>query len=226
MQLFKQLPLSYKGQLHAVKLIQFSIDPVELQGRIPDGIKPLLIDGRAMISIVNVQLKKMHPTCVPASTGFSYQHVAFRLLIDDGHLHADGQPRGIFFLQSFTNRPFLIWSGNLMTNYQLSAAQIRDVEYLFDLEAEKRHIHYALEDQMPTQTSPRLKQIIGRIDRAYASNRGELKCTQVLRKEWPIEWTTCYHFETTFFKTAQFEGAFRIRKPIAYQWLAPQTIKI
>jgi uncharacterized protein YqjF (DUF2071 family) len=61
MDLLKRIPIQYKGELHDVRLINFSVPIAEVNTKVPSGIKVRDFDGRAMISLVDVKLKKMHP---------------------------------------------------------------------------------------------------------------------------------------------------------------------
>lgn len=221
----KRIPMDYYGELHDVKLIQFSVDLKELEPMIPKELPVRNFDGRGMISMVNVKLKKMHPSFLHSSLGFSYQHVAFRLLLEDAPYNEDQHNKGIFFLKSFTTRPIVVKSGNLMTDYQLHTAEINDKNNLFELKFGDQYLHYAIEEGKPAQRQDWLKPEIKAIDRAYSVLDDTVRVTQVERKGWPIEWVDCYHFETNFFKTARLEGAFQVDEVVHYHWLAARAAK-
>lgn len=221
MKLLKQIPITYQGELHDVKLINFSVDLAEVLPLVPAGIKVRDFNGKAIISMVNVKLKQMRPTGLPKGFSFDYQHVAFRLLVDDSDLN-EGKYKGIFFLKSFSNKPMVVWSGNLMTNYQLSHAQIQD-DTEFVLQQQDRFVNYRLTEEK-AEESPELKAMIGALDRAYAIEGERLMKTQIQREEWPIEWVNCVGFETNFFQSAQFLGALRVKQVIDYQWLPAKAV--
>ena len=221
MNFLKQIPITYVGQLHDVKLINFSVDMEEVLPHVPAGIKVRDFDGKAIISMVNVKLKQMRPVGLPKNLSFEYQHVAFRLLVDDSELN-NGDCKGIFFLKSFTNKPMVAWGGNLMTNYQLSPAKIQD-DAEFVLQQEDRFISYRLTNE-EVEVMPDLKPIIGAIDRAYAMEGERLMKTQIQREEWPIEWVDCQGFDTNFFQSAKLLGAFQVKNIIDYQWLPAKMV--
>ena len=89
MSFLKKLPISFTGELHHIQLVNFSVEREEIETQIPEEIKVRLINGRAMISMVNVELKRMHPVFLSAAIKFNYRHVAFRLLVDDLKLNIE-----------------------------------------------------------------------------------------------------------------------------------------
>lgn len=223
MDMLKSLPLSFKGDLHQVRLINFSVDLAEVQPVLPEGLTPRLINNRVLISMVNVKLRHMHLSGTPKHLGFNYQHIGFRLLVDDSLWGGRGD-QGIFFLRSFSDNPVAVEAGNLLTHYRLEHAQIKDLDYVLELRQKDRFLHYAFSDTKPENVNEELKSTIAAIDRAYAMNGSTPQLTRVVRDSWPIEWIDCYHFETNFFETARLEGAFQIHEVIPYHWLAPQTL--
>jgi hypothetical protein len=84
-------------------------------------------------------------------------------------------------------------------------------------------LHYVLDEQV-APSRPDLKAIVGALDRAYAADGGKLRVVQIQREKWPIEEVNCGYFRTNFFKTARFEGAFRVNETIYYEWTPPQVI--
>jgi hypothetical protein len=72
----KRIPMDYYGELHDVKLIQFSVELAELEPMLPKELKARNFDGRGLISMVNVKLKKMHPGFLHSSLGCSYRCVS------------------------------------------------------------------------------------------------------------------------------------------------------
>ncbi|GAB5523688.1 MAG: hypothetical protein Roseis2KO_15600 [Roseivirga sp.] len=221
MKLLKQIPITYKGELHEVKLINFSVNMEEVLPWVPAGIKVRDFNGKAIISMVNVKLRNMRPTGLPRALSFDYQHVAFRLLVDDSGLN-EGDHKGIFFLKSFSDKPMVVWSGNLMTNYGLSNAQINEAQG-FILDQGENFIRYKLTNRVATEDKE-LKSVIGAIDRAYAMEEGRLMKTLIQRETWPIEQVDCVDFETNFFRSAKLLGAFEVKETIHYQWLAPEPV--
>ena len=54
MNLLKRLPIQYKGELHDVRLINFSVAMEEIMGKVPANIKVRDFNGRAMISVITM----------------------------------------------------------------------------------------------------------------------------------------------------------------------------
>jgi len=111
MQLLKKLPIRYTGELHAVKLINFSVEKSEVESLVPWNLVVRDFGGRAMISMVDVDLRHMHPTFLPEKMHFNYRHVGFRLLLEDSQRNSDERNKGIFFLKSFTDQPLVVKGG-------------------------------------------------------------------------------------------------------------------
>jgi hypothetical protein len=207
----------FKGELHNVKLINFSVDFEEVKDMIPKELEVFQENGKAIISMVDVRLKKMTPVWIPFIK-FGYRHVAFRLLLNDKSLSGETEPKGIFFLKSFSEHLPLNWAGNLIGNYNLTFAKIKEYFDAVSLKSKNKFIEYALDPYGLIESNTNLFNKIKRIDRAYATQKANVYVTQIVRKEWPIEPIKCYHFATNFFKTAKFLGAFQVKKPILYRW--------
>lgn len=230
MNLLKKLPISYTGQLNQVRLINFSVDKEEAEAWLPWKIVPRTFNGRAIISMVDVQLEHMRPSFAPDIFEFNYRHIGFRLLVEDAHwrLHQRGEldathNKGIYFIRSFTDKALIAQGGKLMTDYNLEMANIVASDRAVTLRQGEQFLHYALDEQQPTQKED-LKQTIGAIDRAYSVLGGQIRMVQIQREKWPIEWVNCSYFETNFFKTARLEGAFQVKVPIDYVWTPPQFL--
>ena len=224
MDFLKRLPITYKGELHQVRLINFSVAKEEVQPLLPEGIKIRDFHGRALISMVNVQLRNMRPSFIPAALHFNYQHVGFRLLVDDSRYNKTGDTKGIYFLRSFTDKALMVQGGSWLTNYKLEKADLSNKGGSFKLEQGQHYLSYTLHKNQSAAGNQELMQLVGALDRAYCFIGGELVRVQIMRERWPIEWVQCNGFETNFFETAQFEGAFQVREVINYEWLPPKPV--
>lgn len=221
MSLLKRLPIHYKGELHDVRLINFSVEMDEVLNMVPANIKVRDFGGRAMISMVDVKLKNMRPVAFPF-VRFNYRHVAFRLLVDDSK-HNGGSHKGIFFFRSFTNKPLIVFGGKLMTDYNLEVANIDEKGNEVIISQGEKEVKYCL-DGLSSEENSDLKNTIGALDHAYSVLGDTVRVTQIQREKWPIEFVNCNKFENTFFNTAKFEGAFRVRETIYYDWLPPKAL--
>lgn len=224
MNILKKIPLSFEGELHDVRLIQFSIDKKELRPLVPPTLPLYDFNGRALVSMVNVKLPAMKPQFAKSMLKFGYQHIGFRVVVDDSDRFVDGKNKGLYFLRSFTDKPLMVMGANMLTSFNMSKAKIHDEDFMFELRQGNHYLHYAIEKDRPETENEQLFKVIKRVNRAYSQVGGMWRETLVHRKEWPIEWVNCYHFETNFFETARLEGAFIIRKPVRYTWLAPQKV--
>lgn len=219
--------LQFKGELHDIFLVNFSVDAREVVDRLPYPIRPVLQQGRALISMVDVRLLNMQSEKPRLPFKFHYQHIAFRLLVEDGPWNADGLQHGVFFLDSFTDRPFIAWAGNIFSEFHYKVGRINNFPNGLHLQFEDKLLDYQLvgpelkaDDRLQT-----LQKRIGAIDRAWALVDNQLQRTQIVREHWPLQAMQCSRFTTNFFETAKFEGAFRVTESIHYQWLRPEVVK-
>ena len=220
--LLKSLPIGYTARLKDIRLINFTIEPDELNGyfsRLP----LVLINGKPVISLLNVTVSKLRPSFLLNTFGFTYQHIAFRLLIKDGVLHGDNVNRGIFYWRSFTNKSFIVQAGRFLTNFNFESAHIESSHQKFLLKKKQKFISY-ISDDNPIEYNNNLKDIFVNIDRAYSLIDRKMKVTQVKRTDLPLQPLNCRTFETNFFKTAEFVCAFQVKNVLEYEWLPPQNI--
>jgi uncharacterized protein YqjF (DUF2071 family) len=221
MNLLKRMPVRYKGELHDVRLINFSVAMEEVLEKIPATIKVRDFNGRAMISMVDVKLRNMHPAAFPFMR-FNYRHVAFRLLVDDSQYNK-GENKGIFFYRSFTDKPLIVAGGKLLTDYNLETARIVENCNEVAISQGDKYVKYCIND-LAVSSKDELKTTIGALDRAYSILGDTIRVTQIQREKWPIQLVDCTGFENTFLKTAKLEGAFRVFETIYYDWLPPKAI--
>ena len=221
MNLLKRIPVHYKGELHDVRLINFTVDMGEVKHKVPAGIKVRDFNGRAMISMVDVKLRNMRPVALPFLR-FNYRHVAFRLLIEDKQYN-NGANKGIFFFRSFTENPFIVAGGQLLTDYNLERARIEETNNRVVVSQDAHYLRYAV-NGLRVVANDELTNTIGALDRAYSVLANAVRVTQIQREKWPIQPVNCVDFEDTFFKTAKLEGAFRVPETIYYDWLPPKAL--
>lgn len=220
----KNIPIKYLGELHDIVLVNFSVDPEEIRPYLPAPLKLKTFRGRALFSMVNVKLKRMRMEKLPG-VKFAYQHIGFRLLLDDRAYHNHEEAKGIFFYKSFTDRPLMVLGGSLLTDYQLDGAELWNHKSDLDLRYKDKFLSYELDlsDTQPT-VDPELRSVVGAIDRAYTIRNKQAYKTQIVREKWPLEPVTCTKFHTNFFKSAKLEGVFRVPEVIYYQWMPPKAL--
>ena len=225
MSFLKNIPITYQGELHDIVLVNFSVARDEVSHLLPEELKVREINGRAMISMVNVKLRNMRPALAGKMIRFNYQHVGFRLLVQ-GKGQSGDDDRNIFFLKSFTNKPLMAWGGSVLTDYRLAVAELFNYKLNLDFRHKQQILSYTLDLERPVDSPDRaLRETIGKIDRALAVHEKGVRCTQIMREKWPLEEVYCTDFKTNFFKTAQLEGVFRVPEVIHYTWLPPQPVR-
>lgn len=223
MTLLKRIPIRYRGELHDVRLINFTVDKAEVEDQVPPNIRVRDFGGRAMISMVDVKLENMRPLALPFFR-FRYRHIAFRLLVDDSKYN-NGESKGIYFLRAFTDKRFIVFGGSLMTDYKLQFANISETDNEVTVEQGSNRIRYCLGDLLPEGDSE-LRLTVGALDRAYSTLGATVRLTQIQREKWPIQLVECAGFENSFFKNPKLVGAFRVLETIYYDWLPPKAITV
>jgi uncharacterized protein YqjF (DUF2071 family) len=223
-----RLPLAFQGELHDIYLVNFTVDPQDLLNRfgpLPKPFKPRLRNGRALISMVDVHLRNMRVQSKWLPFRFHYQHVAFRLLLEDGSWTDDHDRNGIFFLKSFTNRPLIATGGNWLTNFNFQTARIDNYPGGMRLHDGSHFIAYNVDGPLPpNDPTAASTATVGRIDRAYAIEKDQIWETRILRERWPLQSMHCNHFSTDFFQDARLESVHKVAVPIAYTWLPPRLV--
>lgn len=223
-----RLPLAFRGELHDIHLVNFSVDPLDLLARfgpLPKPLRPRLVNGRALISMVDVHLRNMRATSRWIPFRFHYQHVAFRLLVEDSSFTDNPARNGIYFLKSFTNRPIIATGGNLLTHFNFQTALFENVAAGLRVDADDKFVTYAIDGPLDKAHQPtEITDTIARIDRAYAVESAEVWETRILREAWPLQAMHCNHFATNFFSSARLEAVYKVPMPIDYTWLAPRKV--
>jgi hypothetical protein len=223
MKLLKKIPIRFKGELHDVRLINFSVPIGELKTHIPKQIKIREFDGRAVISMVDVKLVNMRPSLL-SFFKFNYRHVAFRVLVEDSHLNDDGVNKGIYFFRAFTDKSLMIAGGRALTDYNLEKASIIEGDSETTISTANNYVKYAIGNKAAAGEEELIK-MIGSLDRAYSMLDDKMRVTIIQREKWPIQAVECTKFENTFFTSAKLLGAFRIFETIYYDWLPPTVVK-
>ncbi|MEM7040404.1 MAG: DUF2071 domain-containing protein, partial [Bacteroidota bacterium] len=188
MPLFKPNALTFTGELHDVHLVNFSVDLDEVRHLVPQPLRIRTFDGRALISMVDVHLRNMRAKSRLLPFRFHYQHVGFRLLIEDANYHNESVHKGIYFLRSFTNRSTIATGGKLLTRYNLEHAQLLNHASGLEIRQGDNFLVYSLDaiDETPSPAMQRLHQTVGAIDRAWAVDGRDLKMTRIMREKWPL----------------------------------------
>lgn len=222
MSLAPYLPLSFRGTLHDIRLLNFSIDTCEAQLLLPPPLRAGNFQGRALVSMVSVRLRSMRLRSLPTWSGFGYRHVAFRLLVDDSQ-YTDGSTKGIYFVRSFVHNPLLALGGNILTDFRFSTAHIEQTPEHLIVASRSGSITASFSGQ-PAKANPDLQTAVGAVDRAYTVHKRRVYKVQIQRSSWPLVPLECTYFQTSFFHSTRFEGAFIVPETIPYMWLPPQEI--
>lgn len=222
MQLLKNLSIGYTAHLKDIRLINFTIDAHELQFHLPQ-LPVVKLDGRPVISLLDVKLYHLRPSFLLNPFHFTYRHIAFRVLVNDNHLHHDKVNRGFYYMNSFSDKLTVARFGKLFTSFNFSHASINEINNHFSLFYKDRFIHYSLEPDEPNHVNMQLREALMQIDRAYSIHDHKMKVTKVKRRDLPLQPARCSFFETNFFKHTELLGSFCVNEMLSYEWLPSQN---
>lgn len=227
----RTLPLRFQGELHDIELVQFSLDPDEARRHLPEPLAPRIQDGRALVSLVNVRLVGMRPRWVPRRLTFGFRHVALRMMIDDRPFTGMGEERGLFFVRSFTEHPFIAFGADWLSHYRLTRADVHATGGGWEICQEDKVVRYRLSEPGGRPEGPlftdwaRAEVPVASLDRAYAvDRRGDVWRTVIRRPDWPLVPMGVQDFRVDFFDSARLECGFRVAVPVPYVWEAPERI--
>ncbi len=223
MRALKKLPITYTGTLHDVRLICFSVPKEEVLPKLPNGIIPIIENGRIMFSLVSVNLTGMQANVMPIP--FNYHHVALRMCVADAEHNDSGEDQGVYFYQSYTDNYLMVTGGRILTNYNLEQSQIRISDPEYSVKSDQDFLRFAIDISSPKIGSTELYDRVRSLDRAYFVSGKHLYRTRITRSDWPVKWADCYAFETNIFQDVLVEGAFYIDRPIDYKWNKPECIE-
>ena len=216
---------TFEGELHDVRLVNFLVDMDAVLPHVPHPLQVRDVNGQALVSMVDVHLKRMRAPSLGGWPTFSYRHIAFRLLVDDNMYTDGGEAKGIFFFKSFTSSPMIARSGSMLTDYLLTRANIAHPPSGDGLVLDQgnKKISYQLDRSKP-QIDREWQSIIGAIDRAYAVRDGQVFMTKIQREKWPLVPVNCPVFATNFFPSAHLVAAYRVPEIIHYRWNRPTPV--
>lgn len=224
--ILKRLPLSFSGELHNTVLLNFSVDHADVLAGIPSQLVPIRYHGRALVSMVSVELRHMRPDGAPRFCRFAYRHVGLRVLVQPREHYKDRSP-GVFFLRSFSSAPLLIHSGNIFTDFRFSRADIVQRRGEFRLHSAMGELSFRMgfADTVENPDTGLLK-LIGSLDRAYSVRNGRVFVLRIERRHWPLQPVYADMPTNSLFSSARFECACRVPGVIHYRWLAPQELPL
>ncbi len=114
-----KLPVVMYQRWHELLFLHWSVDPGEIQGRLPDGLKVDCFDGRAWVGVVPFHMRGVRPRFLPALPGLSnFPELNLRTYVCD----QQGRP-GVWFFSLDTNQRMANWiaRNGFHLNYQLAS---------------------------------------------------------------------------------------------------------
>lgn len=111
-------PLPMRTVFRNCFLVNFAMTPETLARVLPPPLEPDVAHGRAFLSVVIADMDRMRPAMLPAWCGISYRQVVYRAVV------RCGAERGVHFLRSDADNPFMVFMGNLLSFFEFHDARI------------------------------------------------------------------------------------------------------
>jgi uncharacterized protein YqjF (DUF2071 family) len=216
----KGITLPLVGDLNDIYLIHLSIDPRELTDLVPRCMPLRLVDGRAVMSLVNVRADRFRLSIAPGFAGITYRAVMLRVVVEDGHWNTDGQPRGIFITNVYLNKSLVNRGFRTFTDQHTTLATIESNGSMLAMRSGDKFLDYELDESHPvTACDPRQQEIAEVLDRAYTmSPSGTVRRISIARDKWPLKQVHVVSWRTNLFETARVECVFKVTETIPYRW--------
>ena len=209
------------GELHDIYLLHLALDPEEVRQYMPSAMPLRIIDGKAIMSLVNVQARHFRLRGMPRSWGVKYNAVMMRVAVDDAHLTQDGLCRGIHIPHIFLNRRYMSTAFGLTTDQSTSAASIETNGTSLQVSAGDRSLSYVADIGVEGDAPPDQVEIAENLDRAYTvSDSGQVRRITIARDKWPLQPIACREFKTNIFESADVLCLFKVTVVIPYEWSA------
>jgi len=115
--------ITMQGTIDRCWLVAFRANPDKVRQVLPEPLEPVIHGGFAYLGIVVSHLKSMRPSPLPAWTGMSYWHAAYRIyarLTPPGRLPIEG----LWFIRSDADSALMTSAGNLLTDFRFHQSHI------------------------------------------------------------------------------------------------------
>lgn len=120
-------PFAVRGCLHRCWLLTWRTPAGAARPLLPEPLELITHGGFAFWNVVICRIERMRPAGVPPLFGFSYWHVAYRLLAR-AQLRSGEDVAGLHFVRSDADHRLVSALGNLVTDFRLHPARIRMTE--------------------------------------------------------------------------------------------------
>jgi len=216
----KGITLPLVGDLNDIYLVHLTIDPRELSDVVPKCMPLRLVDGRAVMSLVNVRADHFRPSIAPAFAGITYRAIMLRVVIEDGPWNDDGQPRGIFITNVYLNKSLVNRGFKTFTDQRTTLATIDSDGTRLAMRSGDKFLDYELDESRPDAAcDPRQQEIAEVLDRAYTvGESGTVRRISIARDKWPLKPVHLVAWKTNLFETARVECVFKVTETIPYKW--------
>lgn len=149
MNYLKKHPFGVQAFFESSLVLTFAAPKAALQGFLPPCLElDTFQEEWAFIAIALVQTKGLRPKGFPAFLGTDFFLIGYRIFVK--YQDSKGKRlRGLYILQSQTNKKKMEWLGNLFTHYKYSTIDIQQSQQgtLQTIHSQKAPFHIAYEEQ-------------------------------------------------------------------------------
>jgi uncharacterized protein YqjF (DUF2071 family) len=116
---FPKHPLAVRTVFRRCFLVNFAVDPSELNSVLPGHVIADVYGDEAFVSVVVGEMEKMRPVGVPRPFGITYNQIVYRAVV------RCGDERCVHFLRSDADSATMTMLGNLMSFFRFHHSVIR-----------------------------------------------------------------------------------------------------
>lgn len=132
---FRRHPFPVVAHFKRSLVLTYALPADTLLKYVPAGLSLDTFGGFGFLAVALVQAEKMRPTFLPNCLGKTFFLAGFRVFVK--YKTQSGRTlRGLKILRSYTDRPLLAFSGNLLThyNYRVAAVKLEQDGERFEIE--------------------------------------------------------------------------------------------
>ncbi|MGV3773136.1 MAG: DUF2071 domain-containing protein [Verrucomicrobiales bacterium] len=117
------MKLTMQGRLSECCLLSFRVPQGQVRHILPPGLNLATRGDWAFWNVVLCTVEKMRPLAFPRGAGFTYNHVAYRLMVEC-ELRNHSRLQGLYFARSDADDRLMATMGNCMTDFRFHQSSI------------------------------------------------------------------------------------------------------
>lgn len=235
MNFLKNHPFAVEAFFERSLVLTFAVPKEQLQGFIPECLELDTFEDRwAFIAIAMVQTKGLRPKGFPKFMGNDFFLIGYRLFVRYRN-KAGKRLRGLYILQSQTDKKKMEWLGNVFTHYKYTTTDIaqtidgnqrtiKSEQSKFEVTIEETAGDIDLPEHSPFADWKASRKFAGPLPHTFTVNTREKTILTILglRQNWTPQPVKVEHYHFDFLNKLELQNmvlanAFEI-KNIPYHW--------